>query len=167
MSALPLRHFPCFVWRLTPLSMGGLSDFVSRTVRTRIGPSVRRCWTVHDARVREFCSAARLSLPPVSSDLLVFLFGAFQAISSCDIFDVRGSPMTMFLPLPLSATLGRTKTFLLVGSIVFTGNGCVYLHLMTSQPTLIYGRLYLSTKNITIIGGMGKRIMPLTISTSL
>jgi hypothetical protein len=30
-----------------------------------------------------------------------------------------------------------------------------------------YGRLYLSTKNITVIGGMRKRIMPLTISTSL
>jgi hypothetical protein len=75
--------------------------------------------------------------------------------------------MTMFLPLPLSATLGQTKTFLLVGSIVFTGNGGVYLHLLKSQPALIYGRLYLSTKNITIIGGMGKRIMPLTISTYL
>jgi hypothetical protein len=35
------------------------------------------------------------------------------------------------------------------------------------QPALIYGRLYLSTKNITIIDGMGKRIMPLAINTSL
>jgi hypothetical protein len=90
-----------------------------------IGSFVRRCRTVHDAQVKEFCLAAWLSLPPVPPNLLVFLSGAFQAISSCDIFDVRGSPMMMFLSLPLSTTLGRTKTFLLVGSIVLTGNGCV------------------------------------------
>jgi hypothetical protein len=43
----------------------------------------------------------------------------------------------------------------------------IQLHLLKSQSSLIYGQLYLSMKNITIIGGMGKRIMPLTISTSL
>jgi hypothetical protein len=75
--------------------------------------------------------------------------------------------MTLFSPLPLSAISGRTETFLHVGSIVLTGNGCVHLHLLKRQLALIYGRLYLSTKNITIIGGMGKRIMPLTICTSL
>jgi hypothetical protein len=88
-------------------------------------PFARRCWIVRDTRVRELCSAARLSLPPAPPDLLVFLSEAFRAISSCDIFDVRGSPMTMFLPLPLLVTSGQTKIFLLVGSIVLTGNGCV------------------------------------------
>jgi hypothetical protein len=75
--------------------------------------------------------------------------------------------MMVFLSLPLSATLDRTKTFLHLGSIVLTGNGCVHLHLLKRQPAIIYGRLYLSMKNITIIGGMEKRIMPLTISMCL
>jgi hypothetical protein len=68
--------------------------------------------------------------------------------------------MMMPLPLSLSATSGRTKTFLFVSSIILTGNAwlCVHLHLLKTQPTLIYGRLYLSTKNITIIGGMGKEL---------
>jgi hypothetical protein len=43
----------------------------------------------------------------------------------------------------------------------------VNLHLLETQSALIYGRLYLSTKNIAIIGGMRKRIMPLAISMSL
>jgi hypothetical protein len=73
----------------------------------------------------------------------------------------------MTMPLPLSAISGRTKTFLHVSSIVNRKWLCVYLHLLKSQPALIYGRLYLSTKNITIIGGMRKKIMPLTISTPL
>jgi hypothetical protein len=42
---------------------------------------------------------------------------------------------------------------------------CVHLHFLKNQPTLIFDRLYLSTKNVTIIGGMGKRIMPLAAST--
>lgn len=33
----------------------------------------------------------------------------------------------------------------------------VNLHLLETQSTLIYGRLYLSTGNITIIGGMRKK----------
>jgi hypothetical protein len=43
---------------------------------------------------------------------------------------------------------------------------CVHLHLLKNQPVLIYDRLYLSTKNITIISGMGKIIMSLVVSTS-
>ena len=31
---------------------------------------------------------------------------------------------------------------------------------------LVYGRLYLSSKNVTIIGGMGKRIMAIAVITS-
>jgi hypothetical protein len=56
---------------------------------------------------------------------------------------------------------------------VFVFIGCIQpnqdlsvWHLLETQPTLIYGRLYLPTKNITIIGGIRKRIMPLAISTS-
>jgi hypothetical protein len=61
----------------------------------------------------------------VPPNLLVFLSGAFRAIPSCDIFDVQGSPMMVFLSLPLSATSGQTKTSLHVGSMVLIGNGCV------------------------------------------
>jgi hypothetical protein len=76
--------------------------------------------------------------------------------------------MGMFLPLPLSATFGRTRTLLLAISNVLTGNGCVSTCIfLKMQPTLIYGRLYMSMKNITIIGGMGKRIMPLAINASI
>jgi hypothetical protein len=74
--------------------------------------------------------------------------------------------MTMFLHLHLSATSGCTKTFLLASSIILTRRLRVYLHFLKTQPTLIYSRLYLSTKNITILGGMGKRIMPLAVSMS-
>jgi hypothetical protein len=48
-----------------------------------------------------------------------------QSLWTCDIFDTRGSPMAMFLLLPLLANFGRTKTFLLISSIILTGNGCV------------------------------------------
>jgi hypothetical protein len=43
--------------------------------------------------------------------------------------------MTMFLPLPLSATSGRTETFLQVGYIVLTGNGCVSTLTSPEKPT--------------------------------
>jgi hypothetical protein len=145
-----------FVWRLVPLSMGGLSSWVSRTVCLSTRPSACRCRTIRDTRVRELCLAARLSLPLVPPNLLVFLSGAFRAIPPCDILNVRGSPMAMFLPLPLSSTSNRTQTFL-----------HVHLHLLKNQSALIYGWLYLSTKNVITIGGMGKRIMPLAVSTSL
>jgi hypothetical protein len=56
------------------------------------------------------------SMPPV-----FLLSGAFRVTTLCDIFGVRGSPMIIFLPLPLSAAHGRTKIFLLVGSNVLTG----------------------------------------------
>jgi hypothetical protein len=43
----------------------------------------------------------------------------------------------------------------------------VHLHLLKNQPALIYGRLYLSTENITIIGGMRKRIVTYNKHVSL
>jgi hypothetical protein len=118
---------------------GGLPGLVGRTVCMSIRPSACRCWTVRDARGRDLCCTARLSLPPAPPDLLVFLSEAFRAIPPCDIFDVRGSPMMMFFPLPLSATSSRTKTLLLASSIVLIGNGCVHLHLPKTQLALIYG----------------------------
>jgi hypothetical protein len=44
---------------------------------------------------------------------------------SCFVTNMRGSPMMMPFPLPLSAISGRTKTFSHVRSIVLSGNGCV------------------------------------------
>jgi hypothetical protein len=102
-----------FVWGLTPLAMGRLFGWVSWTICMSSGSFARKCRTGRDARVREMCSAAQLSMPPAPSNLLVFLSGAFRAILSYDMFDVRGSPVTMLLPL--SAIFGRTTTFLLVG----------------------------------------------------
>ena len=43
----------------------------------------------------------------------------------------------------------------------------INLHCRNNQSSLIYGRLYLSTKNIAIIGSMRKNIMELTICASL
>jgi hypothetical protein len=123
--ALPLHPLLCFVWRLMPLSMGGLSSLVGRTVCMSIRLLARRCRIVRDAQGRDLCSTVRLSLPPTPPDLLVFLSEAFRAIPPCDIFDVRGSPMMRFFPLPLSATSGQTKTLLLASSIVLIGNSCV------------------------------------------
>jgi hypothetical protein len=58
------------------------------------------------------------SAPPV-----FLLSGAFQVTTLRNIFGVRGSPMTTFLSLLLSAAQGRTMTFLLVGSNVVAGTG--------------------------------------------
>jgi hypothetical protein len=75
-------------------------------------------------RVKELCLAARLSLPLGASGLVSLLVRSFPSNHPYDIFDVRGSPMTMFLPLSLSITSDR-KTFLLASSITLIGNGCV------------------------------------------
>jgi hypothetical protein len=99
------------VWRLTPLGRGGLSGWINRIIYRSTGTSTHRCRTVRDARVRLPCSTAQLSLPPASLDLLVFLPRAFRAIPPCDMFDVRGSSMTMLSPLPLTIISDRTKTF--------------------------------------------------------
>jgi hypothetical protein len=168
MLALPLRLFPCFVWTLTPLAIGGLSGWVSWTVCLNTRPSARRCRTIRDAWVRLSCSAPQLSMSPGASGLASLL--------------VRSLLSNLFLWYIWRTRIVNDDVF----AFAFIGHSepnqdlfaCgfydidkkwlrVHLHLLKSQPTLIYGRLYLSTKNITIIGGMGKRIMPLTISTSL
>jgi hypothetical protein len=61
----------------------------------------------------------------------VFLLSeVFRVTILRDIFGVRGSPMTIFLSFLLSAALGRTMTFLLVGSNVVAGTGV--LSILTS-----------------------------------
>jgi hypothetical protein len=75
-------------------------------------------------------------MPP---DLLVFLSGAFLAIIPCDVFEVRESPMTMFLAFTFIGHFSPNQYFLLANSIILTGNGCVYLHILKTQPVLIYG----------------------------
>jgi hypothetical protein len=94
MLALPLCLFPCFVWTLTPLAIGGLSGWVSRTVCLSTRPSARRCQTVRDARVRLPCSSCQLSPPSGASGLASLL------------------SITMSSPLALLATSGRTNTSL-------------------------------------------------------
>jgi hypothetical protein len=125
MCALPLRLFPCFVWRLTPLAMGGLSRWVSRTVRMSTEPSAQRCRIVRDARVRELCLAARLSMPP----------GASRLVSS----SMRSFSSNLFLWYIRRVRIANDDVFVFVfighfgsiqdpftwGSIVLTGNGCV------------------------------------------
>jgi hypothetical protein len=65
----------------------------------------------------------------------------------------RALPMMTSLSLPLSAVLGRIKTFAIeVDHIHWEG-----LHdLLKFQSSLVNGRLDLSSKHITIISGMGK-----------
>jgi hypothetical protein len=54
----------------------------------------------------------------------VFLLSrAFRVTTLCDIFDVQGSPMTIFLSFLLSSAQGRTMNFLLIGSNVVAGTG--------------------------------------------
>jgi hypothetical protein len=90
-----------------------------------------------------------------------------QSLWICYIFDARGSPMTMFLLLPLSSNFGWTKTFLLVSSIILIGNGCMptcislnstgpHLWLIVSVDKKRYNHWW-----------HGKRIMPLAVSTTL
>jgi hypothetical protein len=54
--------------------------------------------------------------PQAPPDLLVFLSGAFRASPPCDIFDVRGSPMTMLLA-PIWAPNTRTTWRALCGGV--------------------------------------------------
>jgi hypothetical protein len=77
--ASPLHLLPRFVWTLTPLAMSGLFGWVSQTVRMSTRPSVRRCRTVRDARVKEVCLAARLSLPPGASGLVSISVQSFPS----------------------------------------------------------------------------------------
>lgn len=92
--------------------------FVESTSICILGP--------RDARNIELWSVVRSPLPLAPSVLLVFLPGAFWATTPHDSFVVWGSPMMMPFPLSLSATSGRTKTFLFVSSIILTENGCVF-----------------------------------------
>jgi hypothetical protein len=79
-----------------------------------LGPSDVRRTCDRDQVSDRACPLA----PPV-----FLLSGAIRVSTSCDIIDVQGSPMIIFLSLPLSAKHGRTKSFLLVCSNVLTGTG--------------------------------------------
>jgi hypothetical protein len=129
-------------------------------------PPARTCRTVRDARVRDLCWTARLSLPSTPSDLLVFLSGAFRAFPPCDIFDVRGSSMMMFFLCIYQSLPAEARPFCLLVLYIDRKWLCVHLHLLKTQPALIYGRLYLPMKNTTSISGTRKRIMTLAVSTS-
>jgi hypothetical protein len=89
-----------------------------RTVRIQVSDSLR-------CSSQGVLLGCLVELAPVPPDLLVFLSRAFRTIPSSDIFDMRRSPMMVFLSLSLSATSYQTKTFLHVVSIVLIGNGCV------------------------------------------
>jgi hypothetical protein len=103
----------------------GPSGWVSQTVHVGSGLFGHKCQTVRDAWERELWSTARSPLPLAHLVLLVFLPEAFWATTPHYVFDVWGSPMTMFLPLSLSVTSGWTKTFLLVSFIILIVNGSV------------------------------------------
>jgi hypothetical protein len=154
-----------FVWGLTPLAMGRLSGWVSWTICMSSGSFARKCRTGRDARVRETCSAAQLSMPPSAFELVSLLVWSLP--SNPFLWYVRRARITSDDAFAFISHFRSNHDFFACGSIVLTGNGCVHLHLMKNQPALNYGRLFLSTKNNTIIGGMGKRIMPLAMSMSL
>jgi hypothetical protein len=146
----------CGGWRLWPLAECLAKSAWPFTWAPRVGAG--------QSLMLELGSFARLldwACPLVPPDLLVFLSGAFREISSCDLFDVRRSPVMMFC-LCLYRPLRLNQDLFACGFYCIERKWfCVHLHLLKSQLALIYSWLYLSTKNITIIGGMGKRIMPL------
>jgi hypothetical protein len=49
---------------------------------------------------------------------------------------------------------------------VYKKRFCIHLHFMKTQSALVNCRLDMSSKHITIISGMRKRVVPLTISTT-
>jgi hypothetical protein len=102
--------------------------------------------------------------PPAPLDMLVFLSGAFRAIPPCDMFDVRGSPMTMLLPCLYRPFPAGPRLFFLW--VYLTQNGCVYLHLLKINRPSFMAIVSVDEKYYNH-GGMGKRIMPLAISMSL
>jgi hypothetical protein len=72
--------------------------------------------------------------------LLAFLlFEGFWVTTPRDRFSVRGWPIIIFLPLPLSTVHSRTKTFLLTGSNVLIGAGClsIFIYWNLNRPSFI------------------------------
>jgi hypothetical protein len=100
-------------WTQWPLVAVELSSQMSQTIRVGSRPSTHGCRTVRDAQDMEHCSAlvdhACSPAPPVL--LVLLLSGASRVTTPCDIFDMRGLPMVMSLPLYLSTTSDQTKTF--------------------------------------------------------
>jgi hypothetical protein len=69
--------------------------------------------------------------PPV-----FLLSGALRVTTLRDIFVVRGSPIMIFLSLPLSVAHGQTKTFLLVSTNVVKGTGDLSISLLEISTSL-------------------------------
>jgi hypothetical protein len=139
-----------FVWKLTPLAMGGLSDWVSRTVCLSIERSAPRARIVHDARVREPCSAAQLSLPSGASRHGSLLVRSLP--SNPSLRYVRRARITNddAFDMPLSAISGRIKTFFLVSCIVLTQNGCVSTCISWKTNQSSFMAIVFIDENITI-----------------
>jgi hypothetical protein len=78
---------------------------------------------------------------------------------------VRFSPMTTFLPLVASACSGQIGTLEFCKLMVLTRKGSlsIYISLRLNHPSLMADW---TSKNITIISSMRKRIMPPAISFS-
>jgi hypothetical protein len=81
--------------------------------------------------------------------LLVLLFWSLLSNHSLQFFDVRGLPTIIFLPLSLSTTFGRTKTFL-IRQLYYIDRKwlLVNFHLLETKLALIYARLYMLTKTL-------------------
>jgi hypothetical protein len=138
MCFAPVSPFFCFVWRLAPLAIGGLSDWVSQTICMNTEPSARRC---RQSVMLESWSRARLlnwAYPPMPLNLVVFLSGPSEqsllaTCSTCEDHQWR------CFCLAFIAISDRTKTFLLVGSIILKGNACVstYIFKKNNRPSFM------------------------------
>jgi hypothetical protein len=92
------------------------------------------------------CPIVLALAPPV---LLILLPGALRVTTFSMIYFTCKDHQWWCFCLCLSARLFVCRFYYIDRKWLF-----VNLHLLETQPTLIYCRLYLPTKNITIIGGM-------------
>jgi hypothetical protein len=117
------------------LSIAGPSARLLRTIWRSHGPSAPERRTVRDAQYGFLRPSLGLCVPPVPEVVMVTLrvsppsrfFLATTLLQEILLFPSasRASPMTISLPLPLSAVLYRIRTLLPSKSITFTGKGFV------------------------------------------
>jgi hypothetical protein len=161
LTSRPCVLFPCVSflslcgrWRLWPWV-----DCLAESARPSVwAPDRPHVGVRPSAMLGSGCRARLLNwvCPPAPPDLLVFLFRAFRAIFLWYIWRARIANDDIFAFAFIGHFEPNRDLFACGFYCIDRKWSCVHLHILKSQPTLIYGRLYLSTKKITIIGGMGK-----------
>jgi hypothetical protein len=121
---------------LSSLLLGAAGPYAcpARTVRRCLEPSASTRRTVHDAQKGVTPGLLLVPAPVLEAVMVIFnvsppseVFSVTTFLQETLVFSSasRGLPMMISLPLPLSATLDRTRTFLPSKLIIFIGKSSV------------------------------------------